>query len=78
MDRPRNDLRERATETDGNFFLMLIAHRPRARQPQGTKIWLLDLGTLEADAGWVLRGGNTSTKSNPDGPAKHDRRKLAM
>ena len=33
-------------------------------------MWLLDLGTLECDEGWLLRGGNTSTLSNPEGARK--------
>lgn len=36
------------------------------------------MGTLECDAGFVLRGGNSSTKSNPKGPEHADRRRLAM
>ena len=27
--------------------------------PQGTKMWLLEVGWLEADEGFVMRGGNT-------------------
>lgn len=34
--------------------------------PKGTKLWLLHLGNLEADIGFLVRGGGTSTKSNPN------------
>ncbi|KAK8204747.1 beta-lactamase-like protein [Phyllosticta capitalensis] len=33
--------------------------------PEGTKLWLLDCGNMEADEGWFKRGGGTNTKSNP-------------
>lgn len=42
----------------------------------GTKLFLLDLGTLECDSGFLLKGGNTSTKSNLN--PGHERRKLSM
>lgn len=45
--------------------------------PKGTKVTILNLGTLEADMGWMVRGANGSTKSNPNGPPKNDRRELA-
>ncbi|TAQ89398.1 hypothetical protein B7494_g2252 [Chlorociboria aeruginascens] len=44
--------------------------------PPGTKLWLLHLGNLEADMGWMLRGGATSTASAPNAP--RERRELAM
>lgn len=48
------------------------------RCPPGTKAHVLCVGYLQADAGFFLRGGNTSTYSNPDGPGKHERRDLVM
>ena len=39
---------------------------------------MICLGYLQADAGWFLRGGNSSTMSNPSGPAKPERRDLIM
>lgn len=44
--------------------------------PRHSKLWLLDLGTLEADAGWFFAGANTSTSSqlNPSS----ERRTLKM
>ncbi|KAK6438049.1 hypothetical protein LTR95_005759 [Oleoguttula sp. CCFEE 5521] len=44
--------------------------------PEGTKMWLLHCGNLEADDGFFLRGGGTSTRSNPNPP--HARRKLVV
>lgn len=44
--------------------------------PKGTRLWILNLGTLEADAAWFKRGGSTSTRSNPN-PAS-ERRSLKM
>ncbi|KAG4418435.1 hypothetical protein IFR04_008420 [Cadophora malorum] len=35
------------------------------KAPVGTKIWLLHLGNLEADEGFLLSGANVSTASNP-------------
>ncbi|KAK3049657.1 hypothetical protein LTR09_009079 [Extremus antarcticus] len=34
--------------------------------PAGTKLWLLHCGNIEADEGFFMRGGGTSTASNPD------------
>ncbi|UZJ51973.1 hypothetical protein CBS101457_001293 [Exobasidium rhododendri] len=48
------------------------------RCPPGTKVHVLCVGYLQADAGWFLRGGNTSLMSNPDGPSKPERRDLVM
>ena len=31
--------------------------------PKGTQMWVLEVGWLEADEGFVLRGGNTSLNS---------------
>ena len=36
------------------------------RRREGTKAWMLCLGYLEADDGFVMRGGNTSTMSTRD------------
>jgi len=36
--------------------------------PEGTKLWLLHLGDLEADVGFFMRGAGASTKSSPDAP----------
>ncbi|KAK5724883.1 hypothetical protein LTR17_013466 [Elasticomyces elasticus] len=36
--------------------------------PKGTKMWLLEVGWLEADEGFVVRGGNTSLASSKDKP----------
>jgi len=46
--------------------------------PEGTKMFILHIGYLAADAGWFLRGGNGSTLSNPDGPKQRERRDLVM
>ncbi|EPQ27503.1 uncharacterized protein PFL1_05041 [Pseudozyma flocculosa PF-1] len=48
------------------------------RAPPGTKMHVICLGYLAADAGWFFRGGNTSTMSDPTGPAKPERRDLVM
>lgn len=45
--------------------------------PKGTKVTILNLGSLIADIGWMVRGGNSSTASNPNGPGKNERRELA-
>ncbi|PWN96635.1 Metallo-hydrolase/oxidoreductase [Tilletiopsis washingtonensis] len=48
--------------------------------PPGTKLHVLHLGYLQADAGWFLRGANTSLMSNPN-PHKNkepERRDLVM
>lgn len=44
--------------------------------PDRTRFWILNLGTLEADAAWFIRGGSTSTLSNPN--PTNERRKLTM
>ncbi|MDN5939200.1 MAG: N-acyl homoserine lactonase family protein [Salinisphaera sp.] len=44
--------------------------------PRHSKLWLLDLGDLEADAGWFFSGANGSLASNRN-PA-NERRKLKM
>ncbi|KIW18542.1 hypothetical protein PV08_02830 [Exophiala spinifera] len=40
------------------------AQVPAFTCPSGTKMYFLDLGRLEMDDGWLLRGSNTSTASN--------------
>ncbi len=47
--------------------------------PEGTRMRFLHLGYLAADAGFFLRGANTSTMSNPKGPnGNPQRRDLVM
>lgn len=46
--------------------------------PEGTKMWLLEVGWLECDEGFVTRGGNTSLKSNEDQSFVNKRRELPM
>jgi len=46
--------------------------------PAGTKAFLLEVGWLEADEGFVMRGGNTSTKSTEDKSFVNKRRRLPM
>ncbi|KAK5123374.1 hypothetical protein LTR85_002806 [Meristemomyces frigidus] len=46
--------------------------------PKGTKMWLLETGWLEADEGFVIRGGNTSLNSTKDKSFVNKRRQLPM
>ncbi|KIW06005.1 uncharacterized protein PV09_03186 [Verruconis gallopava] len=46
------------------------------KAPEGTKLWLLHCGNLEAEEGWFKRGGGVSTVSNP--APKPERRKLVI
>ncbi|GIZ38960.1 hypothetical protein CKM354_000235400 [Cercospora kikuchii] len=46
--------------------------------PKGTKFWLLEVGWLECDEGFVVRGGNTSLHSTKDQPFVNKRRQLPM
>lgn len=46
--------------------------------PPGTKFWLLEVGWLEADEGFVVRGGNTSLNSTRDVAFVNKRRQLPM
>jgi len=46
------------------------------KAPTGTKLWLLHCGNLEADAGFFIRGGGTSTLSNPN--PEHVRREMVV
>lgn len=48
------------------------------KAPKGTKAHVICVGYLQADAGWFIRGGNTSLMSNPMGPSKPERRDLIM
>ncbi|KAL2003823.1 hypothetical protein VTN02DRAFT_2040 [Thermoascus thermophilus] len=49
---------------------------PAFKCPPGTKMHILDLGTLQVDEGWLLRGANTSTLSNQNPVSK--RRDLSV
>jgi len=49
---------------------------PSRTCPKGTKLWFLHLGNLIADEGFLTRGGNTSTASNPN--PENRRRKLVV
>jgi hypothetical protein len=44
--------------------------------PQGTKMWLLEVGWLECDEGFVVRGANTSLGSTSDKSFVNKRRQL--
>jgi len=44
--------------------------------PPGTKLWLLHLGNLEADMGWMIRAAGVSVLSTPQVPSQ--RRELAI
>jgi hypothetical protein len=46
--------------------------------PPGTKAYLLELGWLECDEGFVVRGGNTSLKSTEGSSFPNKRRELPM
>ncbi|KXL41732.1 hypothetical protein M433DRAFT_62294 [Acidomyces richmondensis BFW] len=46
--------------------------------PKGTKMWLLEVGWLECDEGFVIRGGNTSMASTKDKSFVNKRRQLPM
>lgn len=46
--------------------------------PEGTKFHVLEVGWLEADEGFVLRGGNTSVKSKEGESFVNKRRQLPM
>ncbi|SJX60474.1 uncharacterized protein SRS1_11794 [Sporisorium reilianum f. sp. reilianum] len=48
------------------------------KAPKGTKAHVLNLGYLQADAGWFKRGANQSLMSKPKGPEVHERRDLIM
>jgi len=44
--------------------------------PNGTKLWILNLGEMEADEAWIKRGANISSLSNKNPP--NVRRRLAI
>ena len=44
--------------------------------PAGTKMWLLEVGWLEFDEGFVVRGANTSLGSTGDKSFVNKRRQL--
>lgn len=46
--------------------------------PQGTKFHVIELGWLECDEGYVIRGGNSSLKSTEGTPFINKRRELPM
>lgn len=46
--------------------------------PEGTQFWVLCVGWLEADEGFVVRGGNTSVKSKEKESFVNKRRALPM
>lgn len=46
------------------------------KAPTGTKLWLLHVGDLEVEEGFLTRGGNASTASEPQ--PHHKRRKLII
>lgn len=46
--------------------------------PKGTKFHVLEVGWLECDEGFVVRGGNTSTKSKEKENFVNKRRELPM
>ena len=49
---------------------------PTPALARGSKLWLLDLGELSADAGWFMAGANTSTLSEQN--PRSERRRLKM
>lgn len=49
---------------------------PAYNCPDGTKLWLLNLGVLECDEAFLMRGAGTSTASNPAPVAQ--RRELSV
>jgi len=50
--------------------LLAQAGVPAFKCPPGTKMHFLDLGTLQADEGWLLRGQNGSSASNKNPESK--------
>lgn len=46
--------------------------------PDGTKVWMLNLGYLECDEAFLIRGVNTSKLSTKDVPFVNKRRKIPM
>ncbi|KAJ5318135.1 hypothetical protein PENANT_c043G07542 [Penicillium antarcticum] len=56
--------------------LLLSAAVPAFKCPAGTKMHILNLGTLQADESWILRGANASSLSNQN--PQNRRRDLAL
>ncbi|KAJ6017375.1 Metallo-beta-lactamase superfamily protein [Penicillium sp. IBT 35674x] len=56
--------------------LLASAAIPAFKCPPGTKMYILNLGMLEADESWILRGANTSLLSDPNPVNK--RRQLVL
>ncbi|KAJ5224389.1 uncharacterized protein N7469_007892 [Penicillium citrinum] len=52
------------TITSDPASLLASAAVPAFKCPKGTKMHILDLGSLEADESWIFRGANTSKLSN--------------
>jgi hypothetical protein len=46
--------------------------------PEGTRAYLLEVGWLECDEGYVVRGGNTSLKSTEGEKFVNKRRELPV
>jgi hypothetical protein len=46
--------------------------------PDGTKVWMMNLGYLECDEAFLIRGVNTSTLSTKDESFVNKRRKIPM
>ncbi|KAJ5146534.1 uncharacterized protein N7515_001098 [Penicillium bovifimosum] len=46
--------------------LLMSAAVPAFKCPTGTKMHILNFGTLQADESWILRGANSSTLKNPN------------
>ncbi|KAH8802487.1 beta-lactamase-like protein [Xylogone sp. PMI_703] len=56
--------------------LLVAAGVPAYKCPAGTKMHILDLGTLEVDESWFLRGANSSSLSNKN--PENKRRELTV
>lgn len=48
------------------LYTMSVAGILPSNCPPGTKFHILNLGTLQADEGFLVRGGNTSSLSEPN------------
>jgi hypothetical protein len=46
--------------------------------PDGTKVWMMNLGYLECDEAFLIRGVNTSLHSTKDDSFVNKRRKIPM
>ncbi|PYI12793.1 hypothetical protein BO99DRAFT_448116 [Aspergillus violaceofuscus CBS 115571] len=49
---------------------LAAAALPAYTCPPGTKMHILNLGTMNVDEGWLLTGANGSSASNPNPPSK--------